>query len=964
MANGSFGLSGLPSAPSVIGSSSTNPFTQKEITVTSATGFSQGDLVYQYNNDFAAISASASPGSARFPVPSQKVITPNGGSCGGASGFQYALANRHNNNPRTMAKLSNGNIVWVYNKAIGTGTSHRPCFIVTDENNAVVVAETVIEATALPNRDYGPVVCALSGGGFVVAWVNSSNNLRYGVYTNAGAVTTAVQNDTGVTITNSTTTSRLSIAPRPVSGGFVVAVLENSSNIIKHRVYGSTGTATYTWTTNNTGTSTTQIPRVAVRSDDTFVVVSLNTTANTFVYYLWNANNTAISNSSFSAGTIAQREGCDVITLTDDKYVFITSINTGFFFRTLTGTTLSGTSVGFIPSTASSATAYVNATPLSNGGWAVVWQLGNSINNNEQFFLRSLFVNVYNSSGTLISPVYKGSDSTYTGYPFNQILGSYCLSTHFSIIETSGYIHVLCDGSEPAKSSTMQWSRLSKTTYEVLPFTVTPQNVSGTYTGALSTGAYAPSASSVTSAAFYAGSTSTQGWLNTMSTSAQILAASQVLATQTSVDYTQAVSLANGNIVVAWSGYDTNNGVTLYSCKYVIFDGEGRIVLPPTLLGEETTSASAPQISMTAMPGGKFAIFYKSLYVLSASGTVQATSTIASITILNSNAPDLAALTGDRVVILYTGVSSTDLRFAVYDQNLNLLSGPTVLVSANPTGYKVASQGNMLYFLYSNSSSTSPDRLTAYVETSTNTWTLSEDTILSTVTSYVHAKAIGLNSGSIFFVGQSSGAVAVLRLLGTNGDNVNTNSITTQTATSLARLPYQIGVTGSGNLVVVFLSSTTTFDVLYTQTPYYSFSGTSGIPHNSNGGAAFTPALASLGGERMLLAYVSQISGQKMVLNFTTFNCGRIQGTDTITAGVTTSGRITPLTNSNGYTLVGVATSSASPGGTGTVAINGAATLNSNYFFASPGQSFDFSNPIKFGAVGSVLERNVTLQGN
>lgn len=964
MANGSFGLSGLPSAPSVIGgSSSTNPFTQKEITVTSVNGFSQGDLVYQYNNDFAAISASASPGSAFFPVPSQKVITPNGGSSGGANGFQYVLGNRNNNNPRTMAKLSNGNIVWVYNKAIGTGTNHRPCFIVTDENNAVVVAETVIEATALPSRDYGPVVCALSGGGFVVAWVNSSNNLRYGVYTNAGAVTTAVQNDTGVTIISNTSINRLSIAPRPVSGGFVVAVLENTTNIIKHRVYGPTGTATYVWTTNNTGTSATQIPRVAVRSDDTFVVVSLNNVANTFVYYLWSATNTAVSNSTFSA-TIAQNQGADVIALTDDKYIFIASTNTGFFFRTLTGSTLSGTSVGFTPSTAVSATAYVAAAPLSNGGWAVAWQLGSSINTAEQMISDIVFVSVYNSSGALVSPVYKGSDSTYTGYPFNQIPGSYCSSIHFSVLETNGYIHVLCDGNSAGTSASMQWSRFSKTTYEIVPFTTTPQNVSGTYTSALPTGAYAPSASSVTSAAFYAGSTSTQGWLSTMSTAAQILAASQVLATQTSVDYTQAVSLANGNVVVAWSGYDTNGGVTLYSCKYAILDGEGKIVLPPTVLGVETTSSANPQITMAAMPGGKFVIFYKSLYVLSASGAVQATSTISSITIGGYNQPDLASLTGDRIVILYTGASSADLRFAVYDQNLNLLAGPTVLVSVNAYAYKVASQGSLLVFLYSNTATTYPDRLSTYVETSTNTWTLSEDSSM-TSTQNTFTKSFGLNSGSVYMVTHNGSTSGVARLIGTNASVINSVSFTSSPPLT-NRSNLQIGVTGSGNLVLVYLDTgQTTFSVLYAPACRISgLSGTSGIAHNSNSGQAFTPALASLGGERMLLAYVSQISGQKMVLNFTTFNCGRILGTDTITAGVTVSGRITPLTNSNGYTLVGVATSSASPGGTGTVAINGAATLNSNYFFASPGQSFDFSNPIRFGAVGSVLERNVTLQGN
>lgn len=961
MANGSFGLSGFPTGSSTTSGGATTPFTQKEITVTSVNGFSQGDLVYQYNNDFAPITSAASPGSAVFPIPSQQVINTNGGSSGGTGGFQYVLSNRNNNNPRTMARLSNGNIVWTYNKAIGLTTNHRPCFVVTDENNTVVVAETIIEATNLPSREFGPIVCALSGGGFVVAWVNSSNNLRYGVYTNTGAVTTALQNDTGVTIISTTTINRLSIAPRPVSGGFVVAVLENSTNIIKHRVYGPTGTATYVWTTNNTGTSTSQIPRVAVRSDDTFVVVSTNNVANTFVYYLWSATNTAVSNSNFSA-TIAQNLGTDVITLTDDRYIFIVSTSTGFFFRTLTGSTLSGTSVGFTPSTASSGTAYVSATPLSTGGWAVVWAIGTNINTNEQLIAEIVFVNVYNSSNTLVSPTYRGSDSTFTGYPFNQIPGSYTSSTNFSILETTGYVHVLTDGYAPAASASMEWARFSKPTFEIRPFTTTPQNVSGVYTAALATGNYAPLSSSVTAAAFYAGTTSTQGWLNTMSTSAQILAASQVLATQTSVDYTQAVSLANGNVVVAWSGYDTNSGVTLYSCKYAIFNGNGDIVLPPTVLGTETTSSSNPDICMAAMPGGKFAIFYKSLYVLSSAGAVLTFTTIASIAISGFTCPDLAILPGDRIVILYTSSGPTQLRFAVYDQNLNLLSGPTAVFTANPYGYKVATQGSDLIFLLNNTSGGYPDRVHTYSETSTNTWTLIQDITYAGLAN-TFAKSIGLNSGGVYAITHDGTNNLGLRIIGSDGVIKTVGSISSRPAAS-TRSAVQVGVTSSGNLVSAYLElSSTAFTIIYSEPSRFSFNGVS-VPHSSLGGAAFTPALASLVGERMLLAYVSQVSGQKMVLNFTTVNCGRMQGTDIITAGSTVSRQVVPITNTTGYSLVGVATSTAAPGGTGTITVNGSATLNSNYFFAAPGQVFDFSNPVRFGVAGSVLERNVTLQGN
>jgi len=960
MANGSFGLSGFPTGSSTTSGGATTPFTQKEITVTSVNGFSQGDLVYQYNNDFAPITSAASPGSAAFPIPSQKVTNAING---GTGGFQYILSNRSNSNPRTMARLSNGNIVWTYNKAIGTSTNHRPCFIVTDENNTVVVAETIIEATNLPSREFGPIVCALSGGGFVVAWVNASNNLRYGVYTNTGAVTTALQNDTGVTIIASTTINRLSIAPRPVSGGFVVAVLENTTNVIKHRVYGPTGTATYVWTTNNTGTSSNQIPRVAVRSDDTFVVVSTNNVANTFIYYLWSATNTAVSNSSFSA-TISLNLGTDVVTLTDDRYIFIVSTSTGFFFRTLTGSTLSGTSIAFIPNNGA-ATAYVNAAPLSSGGWAVAWTIGSSFGAGDQFLSELVFVNVYNSSNTLVSSTYRGSNSTYTGYPYNFIPGSACNSTHFSVLETSGYIHVLLDGYANNGGLTMSWSRFSKTTFEIIPFTSSAYNTSAANTAALPTGSFAPLASSVTAAAFYPASTSTQGWSIPTPTEAQFIAASQVITTQTSVDYTQAVSLSNGNVVVAWSGYDTNSGVTLYSCKYMVFSGEGNIIRPPTVLGTETTSTSNVVISMAAMPGGKFAIFYKGLYVLNASGQIQVSiTTPLVVTSSGSYPPSLSALTGDRLVLMYID-SSTNLRFAVYDQNLTLVSGPTTLIaSVIPNGFSVATLGSTLEFLYSNTTSTFPDKLEEWVETSTNTWTLASTVSITQQGTY-GIKTMGMNNGSVVNYYSSGGGTNVLRLI-TSGGEIRTWSLSNFSSLNTSRNPIQIACTGSGNIVIAGLqTSNTTFHVNYYYPNYASVVGGFTVnSHNSNGGNGFTPALASLCGERMLMAYVSWIAGQKMVLSYSIFSVGSFQGTDTITAGSTVSRQIAPITNTTGYSLVGVATSSAAPGGTGTITINGSATLNSNYFFAAPGQVFDFSNPVRFGVAGSVLERNVTLQGN
>jgi len=61
--------------------------------------------------------------------------------------------------------------------------------------------------------------------------------------------------------------------------------------------------------------------------------------------------------------------------------------------------------------------------------------------------------------------------------------------------------------------------------------------------------------------------------------------------------------------------------------------------------------------------------------------------------------------------------------------------------------------------------------------------------------------------------------------------------------------------------------------------------------------------------------------------------------------------------------MIGVSTSAAPANGVGTVQINGSAQLNSNYP-TTTAQSFDFKNPVTFGAAGVISGRNVTLIGN
>jgi hypothetical protein len=86
--------------------------------------------------------------------------------------------------------------------------------------------------------------------------------------------------------------------------------------------------------------------------------------------------------------------------------------------------------------------------------------------------------------------------------------------------------------------------------------------------------------------------------------------------------------------------------------------------------------------------------------------------------------------------------------------------------------------------------------------------------------------------------------------------------------------------------------------------------------------------------------------------------------TNNITAGVTASAPSFVLSQANGHYLAGVAASSCSAGGVGTVQINGTATLNANYPSNTAPQAFDFTYPsVKVGVRGTISGRNMIIEG-
>jgi hypothetical protein len=296
------------------------------INVTSAGGFSAGDYVYYNNGDYMT------PGNSTFTTANFPLNLTMPVRTGVASGGDSWIVATNATNARTAnatAKLSNGNIVIAYAGVVDSGGFRSyPCFKIIDENGNVIVSETQIEAAAVGTSFYTLACVALSGGGFAIGWVTSGNQFRYAIYSNAGAVVTAVATDTGVLINSNASQCMLSMAARPVSGGFVLALV-SSTGQAAYKVYSSTGAQTYAWTTTGLFGSSTTITStfVTCRSDDSLVITGYDNVANTIMYQVFSSTNTSVVASTVAASSIytGSYTSGHCATLTNDSVVIVYS---------------------------------------------------------------------------------------------------------------------------------------------------------------------------------------------------------------------------------------------------------------------------------------------------------------------------------------------------------------------------------------------------------------------------------------------------------------------------------------------------------------------------------------------------------------------------------------------------------------------------------------------------------------
>jgi hypothetical protein len=960
MANGSFGLSGFPTAPTTTstGGGTNNALTPVTVAVNSVAGFSSGSLVYNRNGDYANPVTSTS--SATFPITVAAPIlnsvsaptwlattsTASGDCCviansGPVTGFSYA------------ATLTSGNIVVVY-KIQATGNS---AFRIVDENYTEVVAQ--ITVTGVGQSGFNNVgVIALTGGGFVIYSINGSSQPVFAIYNNAGTLVTAATTDTTYTFN----AYFLQAVPRP-DGSWILYGVEGGATSFVYKVFSATGTQVYAWTSIGTTNGGAGQVTIAVRSDNSFVLAWYIVTTNLLTYAVRSATNVAtVAPTSTGVGSGANLPISSVC-LSTNAVVFVYQSGSGqpITARTLSSANVLGSAVTLFAY--DGVTYFANPTHydvylLDSDNYVVALQntASSRYSQNTVYFVAS-------SAGVILSGANPLVLLNTIGNTGSQNWNVFVRTTNY-IHNINSMIFSLNVSSATANiPCVLIGTRISPTTYKVVPNQSSTQTMGNTAAQPVS--AYAPGNSSTTGAAFYA---STSGLLTTTvaNTTGTITAGTTIEAFTT--DTMDACPLSNGGVAIMyWQASSGTVKIAIYNVSMVLQTTISFLTGHAAGVGGmyKITQLSNGKLLVAYRTGGSTLAFkvYSTSYALLT--TFSAVPVNFSIGGMVENIA-IAPLSGGRFVL--AALVSNQPHYAIYtDTGTNSVSSTLVLATS---AQSVTVTNTPIGFTYSfNNTGTSVQNMYSYYEAVDQSNSFTQGGVLNSgaMGTTFDIKAVAAANGSAL-IPRTSTTTGLLATVGTLRGTLNNSEVitgTTITAGTYAT-PDSFPVAGApcagGRVHAAVTMAGKTLKYIY-QSGAASGSGTvttltisDMTSTNSYGGFR----LVGLYGTVMIFTYITT----SQYPAFTIINVDSQPYDITLVAGTTASNPSQTLAPSTGYYLLGVAASDCPAKGSGNVTINGSATLNSNYPATATAQSFDFSSPVTFGAKGTQLNRNVNLQGN
>ena len=964
------------------------------VEVATASGFNAGDLVYYQNGDYKSAFNLTNSNVVSFGNTQNQNVSYNLSNTQTNYVFSStAGAIVGSNTNKFAAVLTNGNIVQVFvntGPTVASGTGRAIYFQIVSPSGSVVISPTIFSSTYLLNGGNlnSVTVCALTGGGFVISMSNSSAQLVYGIYTNTGSVTTAVQIDT--TFSNiyvGATLKSVGLA----NGGFVVVASQNTSAYLLFRAYNATGTGSYATviTTYYPYNANAQFG-LATRSDNSIIITLYTTLTNVF-YYLYNSSGIGITNGNITISTTLSQNypPCDVTCLGDGttyviSYIQATSSSIAYpAFRLLPSGNTLGSEIAIpyqniaynnnysIPNSA------ISILPQASGGFVLAFADG----------YNSLNYAFFNASGTALS----GTNTNGT-LPINVPSVVLLQGNYITLVEITGYINMYWStewNTNAWASANQNILQVNSSTYAVVTQNAQQSIPLANFTGAA--GSVVPSAVTPTNMKFYAANTATttasfnfgQAWLS-----------SSVIAS-VSCDGLSSCTLPNGQFLIAFRATGSITGYTQYNVYVNVYSVTGAFIQQINVGPGTATTGLYGCVKVVALSSGKFVVGWISqasqqninLNLYSSSFTQIGTTATLTMSSAYSNGTinfGIAALGGgtDRYVVVYPGTSQY-LSYAVYNNtNSSVVSVSNASGSVGIQNLAVSSNPYGGFAVLANSSGPTVV-LYAFTQTATNTYSVTNNsgTSIATVNSSSYWNTMAYANGNYILVYQNNASVLNARFISENNNNSSFWPVSGFYGAVGSSLPaFTIGSTGNGNLIIIGYGGTTTqylYGVVGNGTGSGSASNGLPLPNSSNYLTNFpiTTSTSTYGAFQICPAW-----GNNFVLawldangypNFGIYAGSNYTISQSTTAGVTQSvigSSVSPSPTATspsipGTIFTGVAATTASANSTGQVIINGLAQVNSNYSISTTG-AFDFTGLAVDGVRGTYNGKTINLQGN
>jgi hypothetical protein len=982
-----------------------NTTTAQTQSVYTQTGFNAGDAVYYQNGDYVSPtvtpSAFANPtGSLAFIPSTTGPYTTSGGIDSSIGGISPVLTGTNASSygflgsarGASTAILSNGNIVnvWVQHTRM-TSNQSRPMYQITTAAGVQVVAPTAITTTLLSVDRSVITVTALSGGGFLVAWVNTTGGTtvrpNYAIYPNGGGTATlAAFNDT----TWGTTTNQASyLSATAMPNGSIFLYWRNTSGVGYYKIIGATGTVIKAWTSSGITCPVLSSPMgVAVRSTSEILVVD-STATSTFSYMLIN-----------SVGTITA--GPTSVTLTG-------VVNNASYTSTATclvdGTTFYFALFGYGPSSAYAGISYYSL-PASNTLSAETSIPPANLNTTQNSTLSQVggifglssggFVLAFCDAANFLKyVVYNSAGVVQSGTNANGVLPLDFPNSFISrgaavtINETSGFINFYWS---PFSGVNEQCANIFRA--QISNSTYLPNYLSTGTTTLPSTNLSGPSTVNMASSTL----TNVKYNLVSNTTTTALVPLTTAVTTPTALTSFAcgdvfSATLTNGKLAVA---YIRTSNTTLYVNIYSIAG-----VFEQTItVGVVTTNTG---IRLAALTSGKFVVAYASsstdvsVTVYSTSYTVVYSGVVAtSDTSLGSaNNFDMAALTNDQYVIVLGRNASGSIGSFMYSGTAFSLIASYTLTSGGGQGdftswgqYVQVRGNNYGGFIVNGKNNTSTaGRAMWYLQTSATTWNWAyssgTNSSAGTFWSYqgiaysgsgtylmlVDASSSNTNYYSYMFVdgGTSGSQLSVMGVMTNPGSAYTTATGNNGLGTFVqvdqaASVPttYLFGMPGCGTLSPGNAAGTQSFMVV----PGAGSSTLTGQGPTTSSRVTISPGI----GNNAYLVYLQATTLFPVVTTIATFPSNVTSTVPNSQLSTNAAVPINPIATSSSTTipntiLSGVAANTVPANSTGQLIINGLAQLNTSYPAVS-NQAFDTTGLAIDGVKGTVKNRVVNMQGN